>query len=253
LKVTFLGTGTSQGVPIIACKCEVCKSVDQRDKRLRSSILFDIEGKAILVDCGPDFREQMLIHKVDRLDAILFTHEHRDHVAGLDDVRAFNYILQRPMDIYAEERVIKMLQVEFAYAFEEEKYPGVPDLIVHQITNEEFEVEGIKIIPIRAMHASLPVLGFRFGDFTYITDANFISKEEKKKMKGTKYLVVNALRKMVHPSHFNLSDALALIAEIKPDKAYLTHVSHQMGLYEDIQKELPSNVMFAYDGLKLEV
>jgi phosphoribosyl 1,2-cyclic phosphate phosphodiesterase len=251
LKVIFLGTGTSQGVPVIGCNCSACISDDARDKRLRSSVLIEVDNKVFVVDTGPDFRQQMLREKVKDITAILFTHEHKDHIAGLDDIRAFNYIHKRPMEVYADKRVEKALRREYAYVFAEDKYPGIPKMNVHVIKNNNFYIEDIKIIPIRLMHYKLPIFGFRIADFTYITDTNYIATEEKEKIKGTKILVVNALRKKKHISHFNLEEALALIAEIKPERAYLTHISHLMGKQADVEKELPENVFFAYDGLKL--
>ncbi len=253
MRVTFLGTGTSQGVPVIACGCETCLSDDVRDKRLRSSVLVETENKTFVIDTGPDFRQQMLREKVKNITAILFTHEHKDHIAGLDDIRAFNYIHKRPMEIYADARVEKALRREYAYVFAEDKYPGIPEMNVHIIDNKDFYIEDIKIIPVRLMHYKLPIFGFRIKDFTYITDTNYISDEEKEKIKGTKVLVVNALRKKKHISHFNLEEALALIDEVKPERAYLTHISHLMGKQADVEKELPDNVFFAYDGLNLEM
>jgi len=253
LKITFLGTGTSQGIPVIGCKCSVCVSGDERDKRLRSSILIELESTSIVIDTGPDFRQQMLRANVDKLDAVLFTHEHRDHIAGLDDIRAYNFIQQQPMDVYAEERVFRALNYEFPYIFAEKKYPGVPQLNVNTITNYTFLINGITIVPIRVMHYRLPVLGFRIGQFAYITDANYISEEEMEKLIGVKYLVINALRKEKHISHFTLEQALQLIRQLSPKRAYLTHLSHQMGLHADVQKELPANVLVGYDGLVVDI
>jgi phosphoribosyl 1,2-cyclic phosphate phosphodiesterase len=252
VKLTFLGTGTSQGIPVIACQCPVCLSSDFRDKRLRTAALVEADGINIAIDAGPDFRQQMLTAGVKSLDAILVTHEHRDHIAGIDDVRAFNWVLKRPMDIWAEERVQEALRAEFAYIFAEMKYPGVPEVNLHSIDGYPFDVHGHKIIPIRAYHHKLPVYGFRIGDLTYITDANFISEEEKEKIYGTKYLVINALRMQKHLSHFSLPEVLRLVAELSPKRAYITHVSHQMGLYKDIAVGLPDNVCFAYDGLTID-
>ncbi|OFY72887.1 MAG: hypothetical protein A2265_01670 [Bacteroidetes bacterium RIFOXYA12_FULL_33_9] len=251
LTVTFLGTGTSQGVPVITCQCETCLSKDNKDKRLRSSILIEINDTNIVIDSGPDFRQQMLRENVQKLDAIIFTHEHKDHIAGMDDIRAYNYSTQKPMDIYAEKRVEKALKREFAYVFAKEKYPGIPEVILHKIENNPFDINGITVIPIRALHMQLPVFGFRIEDFTYITDVNYISTEEKEKIKGTKILVINALRIRKHVSHYNLEEALEIIEELKPEKAYLTHISHYLGKYEEIIKILPKNVMPAYDGLKI--
>ncbi|MBE9468836.1 MAG: MBL fold metallo-hydrolase [Bacteroidetes bacterium] len=253
MKITFLGTGTSQGVPVIACKCDVCKSSDKKDKRLRSSILIETQGSSIVIDTGPDFRQQMLREDVGKLDAVIFTHEHKDHVAGLDDVRSFNYIQQKPMDVYALKRVNEALKREYAYVFSKDKYPGVPQLNLHNINDEKFSINNVTITPINVMHISLPILGYRIDDFTYITDASFISEEEKLKIKGSKILVVNALRKQKHFSHFCLSEALELIKEINPEKAYLTHIGHQMGLTKDVKNELPANVALAYDGQQIVI
>ncbi len=253
IKVTFLGTGTSQGVPVIACECEVCQSQDKKDKRLRSSVLVQVNKKNIVIDTGPDFRQQMLTHKVKHLEAVLFTHEHKDHIAGLDDVRAFNYIQKQPTDIYASENVIKALKREFYYAFEEVKYPGVPQLNIHQIENKPFIADDISIIPILVYHYKLPVFGFRIGDFVYITDANKIPIEEIVKLKDVKILVLNALRKEKHISHFTLSEAIEVAREINAQKTYFTHISHLMGKHEEVNKELPENMYLAYDGLTIEV
>jgi phosphoribosyl 1,2-cyclic phosphate phosphodiesterase len=252
MKVTFLGSGTSQGVPIIACNCLVCSSTNKRDKRLRSSILIQTEVKNIVVDSGPDFREQMLVSGIRHLDAILFTHEHRDHLAGLDDIRGFNFYMKKAIDVYCEERVEKAIRSEFHYAFNEPKYPGVPEMNLHRIGNEPFQLFGETIRPIRVLHHKMPVLGFRFGEFVYITDANAISDEEKEKIKGCKYLVLNALRKEKHISHFTLEEAINIIQELKPQEAYLTHISHQLGLHDEVENELPSNIHLAYDGLQLD-
>ncbi|MFW5656570.1 MAG: MBL fold metallo-hydrolase [Bacteroidota bacterium] len=251
MKITLLGTGTSQGVPVIACTCPVCQSGDSRDKRLRSSVLVQTEGISIVIDAGPDFRQQMLFTKTTMLDAILFTHEHKDHVAGLDDVRAFNFVLQRPMDIYAEERVHDTIKQEFAYIFAERKYPGIPEIRSHYIENNPFNVNGLQVIPVRAFHYKLPVFGYRIGDFGYLTDANHISPEERDKFRGLDTLVVTALRKKPHISHFNVEEALALIDDLKPKQAYLTHISHQMGLHALVDKELPDGVNLGYDGLEI--
>ncbi|HPD96606.1 MAG: MBL fold metallo-hydrolase [Bacteroidales bacterium] len=253
MRVTFLGTGTSQGVPVIACPCPVCKSTDSRDKRLRTSVLIEHKGITFSIDAGPDFRQQMLRENVTDLSAILITHEHKDHIAGLDDVRAYNWINKRPMDIWGEPRVLKALRKDYDYVFAEQKYPGVPEFNLHPIDGYPFNIFDIKITPIRVLHYKLPVYGFRIEDFTYITDANFISEEEKEKIMGTKYLVINALRMQKHISHFSLPEALKIIEELSPRKAFITHIGHQMGLYEDVQKDLPDNVMLAYDGLTLDI
>jgi phosphoribosyl 1,2-cyclic phosphate phosphodiesterase len=250
MNITFLGTGTSQGVPVIACKCDVCQSTNSKDKRLRTSILINYNDKNIVVDTGPDFRQQMLTHNIEQLDAVLFTHEHKDHIAGLDDIRAFNYQSKQDMPIYATEQVQIGLKKEFHYIFSDFKYPGIPKVDLHTIRNtESFELFNKTIIPIEVMHYKLPVTAFRIENFTYITDANFISDSEKEKLKGTEILVVNALRKEEHISHFSLQQALDLIAEIKPKQAYLTHISHLLGTHDDVSLELPDNVSIAYDGL----
>ena len=251
MNVTFLGTGTSQGVPVIACECEVCQSDDGRDKRLRSSISIETGGLRIIVDCGPDFRQQMLRENIRSIDAILVTHGHKDHLGGLDDIRAFNYINHRPADVYASTEVQRMIKMEFSYAFEKNPYPGVPEIILHRINNKPFMVNELPVIPIRALHYGNNkfVYGFRIKDFTYITDAVHISEREKKKIRGSRVLVLNALRKQKHYSHFNLEEALGLMNEIKPEQGYLTHISHQMGTYIDVSQELPDYVKLAYDGL----
>jgi phosphoribosyl 1,2-cyclic phosphate phosphodiesterase len=215
--------------------------------------MVNLNGTTLVIDTGPDFRQQMLREKVSNVDAILFTHEHKDHTAGLDDVRSFNYLKQKPMDVFAEDRVVKSLQQEFSYVFAEKKYPGVPQIDLHIIDLEKFHVGNIEIVPIRAIHYHLPVLGFRIGDFTYITDANYIPEEEKEKIVGSKYLVLNALRKQKHISHFTLDDAVQLANELSPRRCYLTHMSHQLGLHEEVSKELPPNVFLAYDGLEIDL
>lgn len=253
MRLTFLGTGTSQGVPVIACPCPVCQSDQEKDKRLRASVYVEVNGVNILIDAGPDFRQQMLRESVKHLDGILLTHEHKDHIGGLDDVRAFNFVNRRPMDIYAEERVQDALKQEYAYVFAENRYPGVPEMNLFNVDGYPFEINGVKIIPIRCFHYKMPIYGYRIGDLTYITDANFISEEEKEKIVGSKYIVINALRKQKHISHFTLGEALKLIEEFSPRKAFITHVSHQMGFHADIQAELPRNVSIAYDGLVVEI
>jgi len=253
LKATFLGTGTSQGVPVIGCQCKVCRSQDEKDKRLRASVMIEVGDMHLIIDTGPDFRQQMLRTGFTNLNAILYTHEHRDHIAGLDDVRPINFLKQKSMQVYAEERVLEAVQQMLPYAFGAEKYPGVPDIRLNKISDPSFEINGIPITPIRVYHYKLPVLGYRIGDFTYITDANYIPEEEKKKIVGTKYLVVNALRRKQHISHFTLSEALELVREFSPRKAYFTHMSHQMGLNAQVNAELPANVMLAYDGLEVDI
>jgi len=252
LELIFLGTGTSQGVPLIACDCNVCTSQDSKDKRLRSSVLVRTSQTTLVVDTGPDFRQQMLRENVRVLDAVLFTHEHKDHIAGLDDVRAYNFILKKKMPVYATERVIKALQREFYYIFNDEKYPGIPEIDIHLIDNQAFYIQDIHIQPVELLHYKLPVLGFIFNQrLAYITDANYISSPEKNKLKNLDVLIINALRREKHISHFTLQEALDIIQELQPKKAYLTHISHQLGTYKEVSKELPQNVFLAYDGLKI--
>ena len=254
MEVTILGSGTSQGVPVIACDCAVCLSKDSKDKRLRASILFNIDGKNFVVDAGPDFRTQLLRENVQQLSGILFTHEHKDHIAGLDDVRAFNYKQNRPMDVYCNAAVEQALKREFYYIFENANYPGVPKITLNNITKNRFELNnGVEVQPIEVMHYKMPVLGFRLGDFTYITDAKTISEEEVLKVLGTKILIVNALHLSPHISHFNLEEALEFIAHINPEKAYITHISHLFGTHQQIEKLLPPNVFAAYDGMKIKI
>lgn len=253
MRITFLGTGTSQGVPVIGCRCPVCTSLDFRDKRLRTSIHLDIDGKSIVVDTGPDFRQQMLRENIARLDAILFTHAHRDHTAGLDDVRAYNFLQQMDMPVYATRPTLEQLRVEYAYAFQPNAYPGLPRITLNEIDESAFSVNGTAILPLPVMHLKLPVLGFRFGNFSYITDANHISEPTLERLKGTDILVLNALQREQHVSHFNLEEALQMIEIISPRKTYLTHISHRLGVHATIERELPANVSLAFDGLQLSI
>ncbi|UJP64599.1 MBL fold metallo-hydrolase [Mongoliitalea daihaiensis] len=253
MKITFLGTGTSQGVPVIGCYCPVCSSLDFRDKRLRSSILVEIQDQTFVIDTGPDFRQQMLREKVRKLDAVLFTHEHKDHTAGLDDIRSFNFLQKKDMPIYGTSKVLNQIKREFAYIFEAVKYPGVPAVEIHEITKDPFQIGDIPIIPIQVLHYKLPVLGFRFDDFTYITDAKYIEEEEFEKIKGSKVLVLNALQQTHHLSHLTLVEALEWVEKIKPEKAYFTHISHKLGCHQEIEKDLPENVFLAYDGLTVNL
>jgi len=254
MKVTFLGTGTSSGVPMIACNCEVCTSYDKRDSRLRSSILISTEFKNFVIDCGPDFRQQMLNNKVKSLHGIIYTHEHHDHTAGLDDIRGFNYFMNSAMDLYVTKRVESAIRREFSYIFEEHKYPGIPDVSIVNIEyNTNFLLDNLLVIPIEVMHYKLPVLGFRIGNFTYITDANFISEKELEKIKGTEVLVLNALRKEKHISHFTLNEAIELSIKTGAKTTYFTHISHQLGLHENVQHELPEGFYLAYDGLQINI
>ena len=253
MKITVLGSGTSQGVPVIACHCEVCRSADSRDKRLRCAILVEDGDTSLLVDAGPDFRQQMLLYRVTNLDAVLLTHEHADHIFGLDDIRSFNWVRKAPMDIYCEKRVAENLKTIFNYAFAENRYPGTPQMELLHIDGEPFRVKGIEVVPIRLYHHKLPVYGFRFGKFAYLTDFNRIEAEELVKLKGVEVLIICALRKSIHISHLNLSEALQLIGKIGPKRTYLTHMSHEMGFHAELAKELPDGVEPAYDGLVIEV
>lgn len=251
MTITFLGTGTSQGIPVIGCSCPVCRSLDFRDKRLRASVHIAVDDQSLVIDTGPDFRQQMLRENITSLDAILYTHEHKDHTAGLDDIRPFNFRQRKDMPVYGRQQVIDQLKIEYSYAFGESKYPGVPQILTNIISNEPFQVNGTNIEPVEVFHHKLPVFGFRIRNFTYITDASFISPEEKEKIKNSDILVLNALQKEEHISHFTLDEALAIIEELHPRKAYLTHISHKLGLHETITNELPEGVELAYDGLKI--
>lgn len=253
MKITILGSGTSQGVPVIACDCEVCTSDNPKDKRLRSSILIDTEEQNIVVDTGPDFRQQMLCAKTKTLDAVLFTHEHKDHIAGLDDIRAFNFAQKKKMEVFATEQVQQALKREFHYVFADFKYPGIPEIALNTIDLTPFEINGLEIIPVRVMHYKLPVTAFRIGDFAYVTDANYIAESEYEKLRGVKVLVINALRKEPHISHFNLDQALEIIEDLSPQSAYLTHISHLFGKHDDVNPTLPVNVQIAYDGQEIHV
>lgn len=255
MNITFLGTGTSQGVPVIACQCDVCKSTDPRDKRLRSSILIELKNKRIVIDCGPDFRQQMLRENIRSIDAILVTHSHKDHLGGLDDVRAFNYILKKPVPVFATDEVQEEIRLEYNYAFEGNRYPGVPEIELHSFTNQPFYFGDTEIIPIQAIHYQDDqfVFGFRIQDLTYLTDVYRISEEEKEKIKGSRIVIVNALRKRKHYSHMNLDEAVSLLLELNPQKGFLTHISHQMGRYSDVETELPENIFLAWDGLTVKL
>lgn len=253
MKVTVLGSGTSQGVPVIGCQCPVCQSLDFRDKRLRSSVHIEVAGKSIVIDSGPDFRQQMLRERISQLDALLFTHEHKDHTAGMDDIRSFNFLQEKDMPVYAAPRVIEQLKREFAYVFSEKKYPGVPMVEVNELDGQPFEVEGIQVIPIEVLHYKLPVYGFRIGDFTYITDAKTISEESLEKARGSKILMINALQQTEHLSHLTLNEAIDMAQKIGADVTYFTHLSHKMGSHKTIEAQLPNNIYIAYDGLQLSL
>lgn len=253
MKLTFLGTGTSQGVPVIACHCSVCRSLDVRDCRLRTSALLTTDaGKNILFDIGPDFRQQMLHHQVESLDAILITHAHRDHVGGLDDIRSFNYVQHKNMDIYLNDIARQALLRDYRYIFEHHQYPGLPEADLHAV-DAPFMAAGETIVPVKAMHKDLPILGFRIGPLAYITDANYIQPSEMEKLRGVRVLVVNALRKAKHFSHYSLPEALELIAAVAPEQAFLTHISHEMGLHAEVDSELPKGVNLAYDDLEVTI
>ncbi|MGB1205672.1 MAG: MBL fold metallo-hydrolase [Chitinophagales bacterium] len=255
MKITFLGTGTSMGVPMIACNCEACTSSDMKDKRLRVSVLIEQENRNLLIDCGPDFRQQMMREQVTHVDAILFTHEHNDHVAGLDDVRPFTLRQKRDMPLYAKKRVLDWLKSRYSYAFGPKKYAGSPSFELHTIDKDiPFSVNGFEVIPIEVIHGKLPILGFRIGSFTYLTDVKYMSETEKAKVQGSETIVISALRRNApHWSHLNLPEALALLEEWQPKRAFITHLSHRMGKHKDIQQLLPPYVKVAYDGLVLEV
>lgn len=253
MKITFLGTGTSQGIPIIGSTHPVCLSKNPKDKRLRVSVLLEWESSTLLIDCGPDFRQQLLRTNCSRIDAVLFTHEHSDHTAGIDDLRPF-YFRQGNIPVYAHTRVVSALKKRFGYIFQtENKYPGVLTLDVHTIENISFFIGDKEITPVEVYHHKLPVFGFRIEDFAYITDAKTIANEEVKKLENLEVLVINALRLEPHLSHFNLEEALAFIDRVKPKKAYLTHISHHMGFHDDVQKTLPENVFLAYDELNISL
>ncbi len=249
MKITLLGTGTSQGVPVMGCDCEVCASSNPKDKRLRTSVLLEIADKNLLIDCGPDFRQQMLRLDVKHIDAVLITHEHQDHIAGLDELRSYIFKQNRPMPIYAEERVVTNIKYRFPYAFSTTPYPGAPRFAMHSIRSGDLHIEGIEVDAIRIQHGKLPILGFRFGNFAYLTDLNGIPESSKDHLQNLDVLVLDALHHRPHHSHYNVHQALEVIDELKPEKAYLTHISHDMGLHDEMNHQLPENVELAYDGL----
>jgi phosphoribosyl 1,2-cyclic phosphate phosphodiesterase len=248
-----LGTGTSQGIPVIGSNHPVCLSTDPKDKRLRVSALVEYKGYSILIDCGPDFRAQMLTNQITHIDAILYTHEHNDHTAGLDDIRPY-FFRQGDIPIYAHKRVLDSLKKRFDYIFESEnKYPGAPSVVVNEIKNVPFKFKELDIIPVNVMHNRVQVFGYRLADFVYLTDVKTIEEEEIEKLRGVKVLVINALRIEKHHSHFNLEDALEFINKVKPERAYIIHISHVMGFHEEVQAQLPENVFLAYDNLKITI
>ncbi len=253
LQITFLGTGTSSGVPMIGCDCDVCTSSDPNDNRLRSSILVESPTTSFVIDTTPDFRYQMLRIHNKKLDAVLFTHPHKDHIAGLDDVRAYNYLQQKPMEVFANTLTIESLKREYHYVFADKTYPGIPQINLNTISKTPFFIGDIYVIPILVCHLNMPVFGFRMNDFTYITDANRIDEIEKEKIKGSKILVLNALRKENHISHFTLEQAVELATELEVPEVYFTHISHQLGKHEEINKVLPQHIRLAHDGLTLKL
>lgn len=253
MKLTILGSGTSQGVPVIACDCPVCRSADKHDKRLRCSAMLEVDGKKIIFDAGPDFRYQMLRSGVKDIRAILLTHEHKDHIGGLDDVRAFNWVKQGAVDVYGSARTRDVVYKDFAYAFAEFRYPGVPEIEYHEVGEHPFLIDDIRVIPLPVLHYKMSVLGFRIGNFAYITDANIIPLCSMEMLTGVEYLVLNALRKEKHLSHFNLTQALEVIGQLNLKQAFLTHIGHQMGLAAEVSRELPANVMLAYDTLEFDI
>tara|TARA_Y100000746_G_C15367791_1_gene392846 strand:+ start:155 stop:916 length:762 start_codon:yes stop_codon:yes gene_type:complete len=253
MRITLLGTGTSQGVPVIACNCHVCRSNNPKDRRSRSSVMIHVDNQVIVIDTGPDFRNQMLDNNVNNIDSIIYTHEHKDHVAGLDDVRAFNQKWKKPINIYLSNQVSKAIKREYHYIFVEKRYPGIPEINLNIIDNNSFFIGDTKIIPIQALHYKLPVFGFRIKNFVYLTDISYISEEEKEKLYGADLLVLDSLRRKPHLSHFNLQQSLELINQVSPKKSLLTHISHYMGLHDELVKELPFNINPGYDGQVIDL
>jgi phosphoribosyl 1,2-cyclic phosphate phosphodiesterase len=251
LKVKFLGTGTSQGVPVIGCACEVCTSLDYRDKRLRSSVHIDVDGASLIIDTGPDFRQQMLREHISHIDAILFTHAHRDHTAGLDDIRSFNFLQKSAMPVFGSETTLKQIEKDFGYIFGPKDYPGLPRVMRNPITDEPFHLNGLSVTPLPVMHLNMPVYGFRIGNFSYVTDTNFIPDATLKLLAGSEVLVLNALQREQHISHFNLEEAIRMVERIQPGKAFFTHISHKLGRHTVVESELPGNIRLAYDGLQV--
>lgn len=253
MKVTFLGTGTSQGVPVIACNCFVCQSLDAKDQRLRCSIHIEVDGLDLVIDTGPDFRRQMLNINAQKLDAVLFTHTHKDHTAGLDDIRPFCFKQNKDIPIYGKQDSIDQIKKEFSYIFSAVKYPGVPQVEVNIIENEVFQIKNTSVLPIEVIHGKMPIFGFRIKNFTYITDASFISEKELEKVKGSEVVVLNALRLKEHHSHFNLDQAIEVAQQINAKTTYFTHLSHYMGKHAEVMKQLPDTIELAHDGLSIDL
>lgn len=253
MKITFLGTGTSQGIPVVACNCDVCKNGSNKDHRLRSSILIEDGEQTIMVDAGPDFRQQLLREKVRKLDAVLITHHHKDHIGGMDDVRSFNWYTKKPMDVYATVRDLDRIKIEFSYAFSENAYPGTPKYNLIAIDEEHFKIGNINIQPLKVLHMKMEIVGFRIDDFAYLTDTNYIPGAVMPYLLDCKVIVLSALRNEKHVSHYNLGEAIKVLEFLRPERAYLTHLSHLMGFHEDVEKQLPDFIHVAYDGLKLNL
>lgn len=251
MKITFLGTGTSQGVPVIGCDCEVCKSLDFRNKRLRTSIHLEIGDLSVVIDTGPDFRTQMLQNSIKKVDAIVYTHEHKDHTAGLDDIRPFNFMQKKDMPIFGRKQVLEQIKREFAYIFSSQKYPGVPQIEPVEIDEQPFSIQGIQFTPLPILHYKLPVFGFRIGDFSYITDANHIPDSTIDLIRGSEIVVLNALQKSAHISHFTLEEAIDMALTLGAKKTFFTHISHKLGRHQEVEEELPEGIYLAYDGLEL--
>ena len=251
--ITLLGTGTSSGIPLIGCRCDVCRSLDYRDKRLRVSIYVETQGKCFVIDTGPDFRQQMLRKDITQLDAVIFTHQHKDHTAGLDDVRAFNFLQNKDMPVYGRLQVLEQLKREFEYVFADYRYPGIPRLQLHEITNTPFDVLGVTFTPIDVLHHRLPVFGFRIGNFAYLTDVNHIPEAELAKLQNLDVLILGALQRETHISHFNLQQAIDVVSILKPQVTYFTHLSHKMGRHAEVEKELPAHIRLGFDGLKIKL
>lgn len=251
--ITLLGTGTSSGIPLIGCRCDVCRSLDYRDKRLRVSVYVETQGKCFVIDTGPDFRQQMLREDITQLDAVIFTHQHKDHTAGLDDVRAFNFLQNKDMPVYGRLQVLEQLKREFEYVFADYRYPGIPRLQLHEITNTPFDVLGVTFTPIDVLHHRLPVFGFRIGNFAYLTDVNHIAEAELAKLQNLDVLILGALQRETHISHFNLQQAIDVVSILKPKVTYFTHLSHKMGRHAEVEKELPAHIRLGFDGLKIKL